>query len=295
MQYDKKVIDINTHPYLLEDVCRTQEQYQLVYDVTGLYHNGVASMPSTFARLDCAKIDLSVLSPLDLTTTKGTWMTTNEDVEFLCKKYPERFLGLASVDPHRADAVEVLEKAFTEQGLLGVHLFPALQGFSPDEACMTPIYETCLRYDKPILFDCGCSPYPGLLTKYAHPLLVEAAAMKYKKLRICLSRFGWPWSREVCMLMLKCHNVYTDTSIVYFDDAPQMYHQMFMVDMGPKWLDRSLRHQAMFGSGDPGLEQIRMINAVRGLELRDSTKELILSRNALEFLGLEKDLRWTND
>ena len=54
MQYDKKVIDINTHPYLLEDVCRTQEQYQLVYDVTGLYHNGVASMPSTFARLDCA-------------------------------------------------------------------------------------------------------------------------------------------------------------------------------------------------------------------------------------------------
>lgn len=49
----------------------------------------------------------------------------------------------------------------------------------------------------------------------------------------------------------------------------------------------------MFGSGDPGLEQIRMINAVRGLELRDSTKELILSRNALEFLGLEKDLRWT--
>ena len=119
--------------------------------------------------------------------------------------------------------------------------------------------------------------------------------MKYKKLRICLSRFGWPWSREVCMLMLKCHNVYTDTSIVYFDDAPQMYHQMFMVDMGPKWLDRSLRHQVLFGSGDPGLEQIRMINAVRGLELRDSTKELILSRNALEFLGLEKDLRWTND
>lgn len=117
----------------------------------------------------------------------------------------------------------------------------------------------------------------------------------HKKLRICLSRFGWPWSREVCMLMLKCHNVYTDTSIVYFDDAPQMYHQMFMVDMGPKWLDRSLRHQVMFGSGDPGLEQIRMINAVRGLELRDSTKELILSRNALEFLGLEKDLRWTND
>ncbi len=29
---------------------------------------------------------------------------------------------------------------------------------------MTPIYETCLRYDKPILFDCGCSPLSGALT-----------------------------------------------------------------------------------------------------------------------------------
>ena len=116
MQYDKKVIDINTHPYLLEDVCRTQEQYQLVYDVTGLYHNGVASMPSTFARLDCAKIDLSVLSPLDLTTTKGTWMTTNEDVEFLCKKYPERFLGQPKRDRQIRSFLYFIAAASTSSG-----------------------------------------------------------------------------------------------------------------------------------------------------------------------------------
>ena len=87
-------IDINTHPYLFSDVCDTQEKERFVIDVTGLYHNGVCSMESVFARLDCAGIDRCVLSPLDLTTEKGKWMTTNEDVKMLVEKYPERLLAL---------------------------------------------------------------------------------------------------------------------------------------------------------------------------------------------------------
>ena len=63
-------IDINTHPYLFSDVCDTQEKERFVIDVTGLYHNGVCSMESVFARLDCAGIDRCVLSPLDLTTER---------------------------------------------------------------------------------------------------------------------------------------------------------------------------------------------------------------------------------
>ena len=288
-------IDINTHPYLFSDVCDTQEKERFVIDVTGLYHNGVCSMESVFARLDCAGIDRCVLSPLDLTTEKGKWMTTNEDVKMLVEKYPERFIGFASVDPKREDAAEVLERAFTEQKLHGLHIFPALQNFDPRGDYMESLFEICLRYDRPIVSDCGCSPYPGLLTKYAHPMLWEETALKHPKLRICLTRFGWPWGREVCMLMLKYRNIDTDTSIVYLDDAPQMYHQMFCVDMGPKWIDRGFRHQVMFGSGDPGLEQIRQVNAVRALDFRASTIENILGNNALEFMGFEKEMRWVND
>ncbi|MCI5479789.1 MAG: amidohydrolase family protein [Lachnospiraceae bacterium] len=288
-------IDINTHPYLFSDVCDTEEKERFAIEITGLYHSGVGSMASQFARLDCAKIDRCVLSPLDLTTTRGRWLNTNEEVKTLEEKYPDRFIGFASVDPRREDAAEVLEDAFTRLGLKGLYIFPALQDFNPKEAYMKPLFEVCLKYDRPIISDCGCSPYPGLLTTYAHPMLWEETALRYPKLRICLTRFGWPWNREVCMLMLRYRNIYTDTSIIYLDDSRQMYHQMFEVDMGPKWIDRGFRHQVMFGSGDPGLEQIRQVNAIRALNYRESTLENILGKNALEFMGFEKEMRWVND
>ena len=97
------------------------------------------------------------------------------------------------------------------------------------------------------------------------------------------------------MLMLRYRNIYTDTSIIDLDDARQMYNTMFAVDMGPKWIDRGFRHQVMFGSGDPGLEQIRQVNAIRALDYRQSTLDNILGKNALEFMGFEKEMKWVND
>lgn len=88
------------------------------------------------------------------------------------------------------------------------------------------------------------------------------------------------------MLLLKYPNVYADTGCLYFDNAREFYTQTFTRDIPATWIDRSLRHQVMFGSGNPRFEQIRMMEALNHLGLRDSTLELIRGRNALEFLGL---------
>lgn len=285
-----KVYDINTHPYLMQDVCCSKEDERFAVEVTGLYKTGAFPMQACFNRLDCAKIDISVLSPLDLTTTRGRVLVSNEQTKVLQDTYPDYFLGMASVDPMREDAEEVLEQAFADLKLAGLYLHPSLQEFYPDDPKCERIYQICEKYNKPILFDAGLSPYPNLLTKYAHPLRFEEVACRHPKLRICLSRFGWPWVREVAMLMMKYRNVYTDVSVIYLGTAAEMYHHMFTVDMEKHWLDRSFRHQVMFGSGDPGLEEMRMIKAIRDLDIRESTKELILGGNAEEFLG--EEIRW---
>lgn len=285
-----KVYDINTHPYLMEDVCSTEEDLRFAVEITGLYKTGIFPMKANFNRLNCAKIDISVLSPLDLTTTRGRWFVTNEQTKKLQDTYPDRFLGMASVDPMRDDASVVLEHAFADLELSGLYLHPSLQKFYPDDERCEPIWNICEKYNKPILFDAGLSPYPNLLTKYAHPLRFEEIACRHPNLRICLSRFGWPWVRETAMLMMKYRNVYTDTSVLYLGTAPEMYHHILTVDMEKHWLDRSFRHQVMFGSGDPGLEEMRMIKAIKDLDVRDSTKELILGKNAEEFLG--KEIHW---
>ena len=87
------------------------------------------------------------------------------------------------------------------------------------------------------------------------------------------------------MLMLKYRNIYTDTAMLYFDNPKEFYAQSLGVDTGPHWIDRSLRHQVMFGSDEPRLEMLRMIRAIREMDIRESTKELILGENALRFLN----------
>lgn len=182
-----KVYDINTHPYLMEDVCSTEEDLRFAVEITGLYKTGIFPMKANFNRLNCAKIDISVLSPLDLTTTRGRWFVTNEQTKKLQDTYPDRFLGMASVDPMREDASVVLEHAFADLELSGLYLHPSLQKFYPDDERCEPIWNICEKYNKPILFDAGLSPYPNLLTKYAHPLRFEEIACRHPNLRICLS------------------------------------------------------------------------------------------------------------
>ena len=88
------------------------------------------------AEMDVGGIDKNVLTPLDLTTTAGGWLATNEQIAGIVADQPDRFIGFASVDPNREDAPNVLERAFTELGARGVALHPAKQRFWATDACM---------------------------------------------------------------------------------------------------------------------------------------------------------------
>lgn len=92
------------------------------------------------------------------------------------------------------------------------------------------------------------------------------------------------------MLMVKNKNIYASLGSLYFDNAWEFMNQCFTKDIPITWIDRSLRHQVMFGSANPRFEQIRLADAVQNLGLRDSTVELIKSKNAYEFLkGINSD------
>lgn len=84
---------------------------------------------------------------------------------------------------------------------------------------------------------------------------------------------------------MKYPNLYADTGLLYFDSAREFYEEVFTRMLGKYWVDRSLRHQVMFGSNNPRFEQIRMAEALRNLGWRASTLDLVLGQNALEFLG----------
>ena len=266
------VIDMNVSPAFIEELQSSDEQLAFCRNQMGLYKTDEISIQSMKTLCNVSGIDKLCLLPLDL-FQKGN-LGTNEQVSELVHKEPELFIAFASVDPHREDALELIETAFTELGLSGLFLHPSQQKFYPDEEWMYPIYELCIQHNKPIIFHSGMSVRPNTVSKYSHPLRFEEVACKYPDLRICLQHFGWPWIREVCMLLLKYKNVYTDTSLLYFDNPKEFYHQSFGIDIGEHWIDRSLRHQVMFASEEPRLEQHRMIEAIRQMNWRESTKKM---------------------
>jgi uncharacterized protein len=280
-------IDIHTHPAFFEPISKNEEQLNFRKEALSLHKHGVAPLQHIYNQMKCAGLDKLVLLPIDVRSTMGSTIVTNEEIKALVNMAPDRFIGFASVDPHRENAIELLEYAFSELKLSGLKLHPSLQQFYPYEDFLTPLYEVCVKYQKPILFHSGISWGKQALSKYSHPMHFEEVAYKYPKLKICLAHFGWPWVKETAALLLKYTNIYTDTALLYFDSAQEFYQHIFTKELEWTWIDRSLRHQVMFGSNNPRFEQIRMFDALGKLGFRDSTIELIRGGNAVEFLGLE--------
>jgi uncharacterized protein len=278
-------IDMHVHPAFFEPINEDEKKLEYRHDALGIYKNGLAPLEHIFNQMNCAGLDKLTLLPQDYTTSQGGVVVSNEEIKKLVDMAPDKFIGFASIDPFAPGCCQELERAFTDLRLKGLKLHPSKQRFYPWDERLEPIYQICEKYDKPIVFHSGLSFEPDSLTKYARPIEFEELAIKHPKLRICLAHFGWPWVQEAAMLMLKCSNVFGDTSLLYFDSAKEFYMRVFTQDLPITWIDRSLRHQVMFGSNNPRFEQIRMAKAIGELGFRESTLELIKGKNAIEFLG----------
>ena len=279
------VIDIHTHPAFFEPLNEDLEKFEYRRRAMGLYKAGKAPVQHIINQMNYAGIDKLALLPLDLTTIDGQAIVSNDEVASIVNLAPDHFIGFASIDPHRKDAVASLEYAFDTLHLSGLKLHPSRQRFYPEEDLLEPIYHCCIAHNKPVLFHAGISLEPNTNSKFAQPERFEEVALNHPELRICLAHFGWPWVTQTAALMLKYPNIYTDTGLLYFDSAREFYDHVFKVEMCEHWIDRSLRHQVMFGSNNPRFEQIRMIEALRQIGWRESTLDLVLGQNAMEFLG----------
>ena len=282
------VIDMHTFPGFFEEICEDPKKIEFRREQYFLYKQHVWSLSLFITQLNAAGIDKAVISAEDVTTRAGGEIVSNEEVKELVDLYPDRLIGFASVDPKRPDALEVLEKAFTKLNLAGLKLSPAMQYFMPGDPCMKPIYEMCIKYNKPILFEAGMTWVKNSPSKYSNPLNFEEVAIEYPELRMCLGHFGWPWTRETAMLILKYPNLYADTALLYFDSPKQFFQTTFNDQLGEYWIDRMLYDKVMFGSTYPRIEQKRMVKAVDALTLRPKQRAMVMGENALRFLGMEE-------
>ena len=144
-------IDIVCNVFTPETVSRGQtgldDEFKAQVRMKAEMRDGV-TMEDYLRRMDAAGIERSLLVAVragDL-NVRESFEIPYEDVYKICQQYPDRFSGLAGVDPYRGmQGIYDLEKAVKEYGFVGAHLYPHWFGLAPDNAKYYPYYSKCLR------------------------------------------------------------------------------------------------------------------------------------------------------
>ncbi|KAK3809986.1 MAG: amidohydrolase family protein [Benniella sp.] len=228
--------------------------------------------------------------------------------------------GLGTVMPGEPGATEILAEAFSKLGLSGIKMHSHVQCVPANHPTMDEVYETCVRFNKPVLIHAGKEPnsaaYKVDAGKICDASIVEDVLKRYPTLRICVPHLGMNQYQEFFDLLDRYPNLYLDTTMTlaaffksFGDDEPlvEMMRSMLLkysdrVLYGTDWPNipydwcRELANLVSLVDGDGEATNVTPLAAKdeKGKQRTiqgDTALERILWRNASRFYGIsEADL-----
>ncbi len=137
-------------------------------------------------------------------------------------RYPDRLVGFFMFDPTAPEASTRLARAFDEQHLRGVCLFPAMHRYALHDPRALAVFEAAAARPGTIVFvHCGALSVgirkklglPNRFeTRFGNPLDLQLAASTWPSLPILVPHFGAGLFREALMVADLCPNIRFDTS-----------------------------------------------------------------------------------
>jgi uncharacterized protein len=277
-----RAIDVHVHVPAPVDHPSTKEKEAMA----GYF--GAGQMPATADEMyeKYKSLDIfAVIFEIDAETTSGEPYVGNDYVASVVQKYPEQFMGFASVDPWKGKvAVQELERSVKDLGLRGLKLHPTTQAFFPNDARFYPLWKKAAELGVPVLFHSGQtgvgSGTPGgggYKLKYAHPLLLDDVAADFPELTIIMAHPAVPWQEEQLAVALHKGNVYIDLS----GWSPKYFRPVLI-----QYISSILQDKALFGSDYPVLQPDRWLRDFDQLEIKEEVRRKILLENAQKVLKL---------
>lgn len=211
----------------------------------------------------------------------GSWHLPYEMVSDAVSKFPERFYGLAGIDPTEGmSGVRALEHAVKELGFIGAHLYPHWFELAPDHARYYPFYAKCVELDIPVLLQVGQSlvyAQERPLRSVGRPITLDAVACDFPELKLIGIHIGIPWTEEMIAMAFKHKNVY----IIADAHAPKYWPASFV-----HYINTYGQHKVMYGTDFPVLDFARYRREVDELDLRPESKKMFLRDNAIRVFNL---------
>jgi predicted TIM-barrel fold metal-dependent hydrolase len=204
-----------------------------------------------------------------------------ERISEYCARFPDRFCGLAGIDPTRTmDGLRELERGVLEHGFVGAHLYPHWFELPPDDRKYYPFYAKCCELGIPIMMQIGhCLDYQRdrILPSVGRPITLDRVAIDFPELVIIGIHLGWPWTEEMIAVAYKHANVYMCGDAYGPRHWPKEY-----VRFANSWG----QDKCLFGTDWPVVDPERAMREVEDLDLRPEPKRKFLRENALAIFRL---------
>ena len=229
-------------------------------------------------KMDRAGIERSLLIAVragDLNVA-GSFELPYHRVARVCARYPDRFSGLAGVDPFRGmQGLRDLEHAVDELGFVGAHLYPHWFGLAPDHAKYYPYYAKCCELDVPIMMQIGHNlvySRKRRLPSVGRPITLDQVAIDFPELRLIGIHLGVPWTDEAISMAWKHENVYLAGDAY----APKHWPKAFV-----HYANSYGSHKVLFGTDWPVIDPERAVAEIDALGMRPESHRRMMRDNAL--------------
>jgi predicted TIM-barrel fold metal-dependent hydrolase len=229
-------------------------------------------------KMDRAGIERSLLPAVrcgDM-NVKGSYAMPYKMVADVCQKYPERFSGLAGVDPTLGvHGLKELDAAVKNDGFVGAHFYPHWFAMPPDAALMYPYYARCVELDIPIMMQVGQNLVYSKgrrLPSVAKPILLDRVAIDFPTLSLIGIHIGVPWTDEMIAMCWKHENIFTAGDAY----APKHWPKSYV-----HYANTYGREKVMWGSDWPVIDPERGVKEVAELNFRPEAHKLLMRDNAL--------------
>ena len=237
-------------------------------------------------RMDAAGIERSFLiaAKNGPRQHKASYHIPYEMVAEAVNRHPDRFFGLAGLDPTEGmEGVRLLEKGVKEYGFIGAHFYPHWFELAPDHARWYPFYAKCVELGVPVQLQVGQSMLydPNhRLRSVGRPIALDAVACDFPELKIIGIHVGIPWTDEMIAMAWKHPNVYIGCDA----HSPKYWPASFV-----NFIDTFGQDKVIFGTDFPVLDFERTRSEIEALGLRAGPKRKLLRDNVLRIYGLDLD------
>ena len=226
-----------------------------------------------------------VLCGIDDETISGVPFTANDEIAEIVARWPQRFAGFGSVDPHKGRmAIREIDRCAEEFGFRGLKFHPAVQEFAMNEPAYWPMWKRCEDLGLTLLVHAGVTAVGkgrpgggGIRHGFSRPIpYMDDVGAMFPGLNIIMAHPARPWVDEQLEVIVHKPNMYMDLS----GWMPQYFEPLVV-----QYANTIARTKVLFGSDYP-MDVDRWLREFAELPVSEDSRRLIMFENANQLLGL---------